>query len=54
LEDNSSGLEGDFGILLTGVLPVQNSVNVGGLHAEVVAVSNCRFEENPDGVGKGL
>ena len=52
MKDNSGRAEGNFNILLGGLDPVKNLLNVALLHGEIVAVTDSGLKENPDGVGK--
>jgi len=54
LKEDTSWLEWDLHVLLRGVLPVENGLNVGRLDVEIVTVSNSTFEENSDRVWKLL
>jgi len=50
LQEHSGGLEGNVYVLLGGVGPVQNLVNVGFFDGELVAVSDSALKEHSDGV----
>jgi len=50
LEDDTRWAERNLGVVLRGLFPVEDCLNVGLLHAEVVAVANVALEEDADGV----
>ena len=50
LEDDTCGAERDLGIVLRGLRPVEDGLDVLLLHAEVVAVADGALEENADRV----
>lgn len=50
MKNNSCGAEGDFDVVLGGLGPVENLLDVGLLHGEVVAVTDGGLEEDTDGV----
>jgi hypothetical protein len=54
LQEHSGWLEGNVNVLLGGVGPVQNLVNVGLLDGELVTVSDGALEEHSDGVGQPI
>jgi hypothetical protein len=54
LQEHSSWLEGDVNVLLGGVGPVQNLVNVGFFDGELVTVSHSALKEHSDGVGQPI
>lgn len=53
LEDDTGGAEGNLGIVLRGLLPVEDGLNVVLLDAEVVAVTDGTLEEHADRVREG-
>jgi len=54
LEKNTGWLEWDFNLLWCAVLPIQDLLNILTSDLEVIAVSDCRFKENPYGVGEPI
>jgi len=54
LEDDTGGSEGNLDVLLTGLDPVEDLLNVRLLHGEVVAVAHGALEQHADGVGELL
>jgi hypothetical protein len=50
LEDDASGAEWNLTVVLRGLGPVEDRLNVLLLHAEVVAVANSALKEDADGV----
>ena len=53
LEDDACGAERNLGVVLRGLLPVQDGLNVLLLDREIVAVANGALKEDSDGVGQG-
>ena len=53
LKDDSGGAEGNLSVVLRGLLPVQDGLNVLLLDGEIVAVANGALKEDSDGVGQG-
>ena len=54
MEDDSVGFECDFNGLTGEFLPAEDVLDVFGGDFELIAVSDCAFEEDPDTVGKAL
>jgi len=54
LQDNSGWFEGDIGVSLGTLDPVQDLLDIGGLDVELVAVSHGGLEKDPDGVWEGI
>lgn len=54
MENDSGGAEGDFDVLLGGLGPVQDLLNVIFLDGKVIAVTDSGLEQDTDGVGELL
>lgn len=48
LQNDSSGSEGDFSIVLGVFNPVEDFLDVGFFDTEVIAVADCTLEKNTD------
>ena len=53
LQDDSGGTEWDFSIILRGLRPVENRLNVLLFHGEIVAVTDSALKEDTDRVREG-
>lgn len=53
LQDDSGGTEWDFSIILRGLRPVENRLNVLLFHGKVVAVADSALKEDTDRVREG-
>lgn len=50
LQENSSGLEGNFNLLWSSIFPINNFLNIFLFNLKIVTITNCRFKKDSDGV----
>lgn len=52
LKDDSGGFEGDLSLIVLALLPIENRLDIGLLHVEIIAVTNGSLEKVTDRDGE--